>query len=1262
MADDIQKTIYKLEIDESGYVRGVEGMSESTKRLVEVQRESNKQLQTNEAALKVSAEQIAKAKKDLDSYTGSNEAYRKQLEKTFADAQRDNAKLVTVVAESRKAYEAATKAAQDFAVSSQRANNLQPAPGARIPTQIPLGIQSNVVSDLTNIIKTGDLSGLPEVLAESAAQFETLRAAITAAEERMKLLNVADQEFIALQEFVGAGNDAIAAYDAAVKLAAESTTELAARVKEAQLEIERISTVTPKELPAEVAKSKIQFDELEVSIAGAEARLKTLDAGSDEFKQLAPVIERGRAALEAYNATTVKTGQSTLSLRAQIRLGRDELVRMEEAGQGLTQEYIELEKRVASLTNAFGDQQDRIKVLASDTRALDFGKAAIQSATSAFQVFTSVSILAGGASEKLQKQTLQLFAAMQLLTSLEQLANTVKRGGILITNLQAASQAVYTFAISASTAALRTFRTALISTGIGAAVVGIGLLINRLSESRDELDQAAESQKRLNDVMGEAKNSYVQAVQQVNNLKVAFEQARLGIISKEAAVKLYNETIGKTTGFVNSLDQAEQALSRNADAFIEFTLLKAAAQIAGAKAAEKLIDATIKQRSTIGQDFGDDPQGRKRAGAGAEASTEARKLRDASEEFLGIQKDFQDRANALALKFKFNPLGNEPIEVKTVENVFAAKLKELQERLATVTAKSFESEGTIRKQFAASLEKEILGLNDLLKDKKITKEQAQILIELTARINDVQLQEALKVFTKKVTDARQKIQDDLDALQSKVSLDAINLIQDEFDRRAALIEANEAKELADAEEANRKRIEALSLQRALIGEKAYWDAVAVIIEEGQLNVENILARGAAARQDLSQDMFDKLLSDLGSSLDERDVQAAERLAEQIQNERDLFDAGLISRKQFEDNVSKITKAAVDYRSFLHRQELQLQLDAINVAIEATDDPKVLENLKKRQREIRDALAQANTAAATSTTDDPATNAAARVNEYAQAIGGLVDSIVSFWQKANEAEAAALDRSISIQERRVEAATRIAERGNAQYLKAETDRLKELQVARENAARRELAINAALQASQLLVGITGAITKIATPGVGTAEVIGAIAVIFAALATGYGLVKSLQGNQPRLKEGTTYVERGRAPRGTDTVQAWLSEGEAVIPERTNRAYHPTVEAIYDGTVPPEYLNKVVKNYVNNVTVKPIPQVNYERIGKAAEVKITQDSRLAGILSEHSTLLKENNELQRKILKKNVVVEQRMDRNGIAQSVTEYIDQQRKDSRS
>ncbi len=1289
MADEIIRTIYKMELEDSGLTKGIDSASESLRKFAIQQEQANKRLKENEAVLKSVADIVEKDRKALDSYSGSDTKHKKVLEANLKASTDQYTSLKKIVDDIRAGYERAKKAAEDFANISNKATNLQPPGGGRIP----------IPGQPTQILPPAPI--IPPLTPETFNDFD-------------------------LTEILEA--------------------------------------------------NKINFDKLRVAIEGAEAALESMNQESEAFKNLSPIVERGKKALADFDAAASKAGGSTSSLRSQIRQGREELVKMEQAGKANTKAYFDLEKQVARLTDAYGDQQQRIRILSSDTKLLDFGKGAITAATSAFQAYTAVSILAGDQSEELQKKTMQLFAAMQLLQSIEQLSNLTRREGVLATLAQAGAQSAYTAVVGASTGALAGFKVALAATGIGialAAIAGLVIAYRSLGEASKEV---AAQQKALTEIGAEAARSFASEVthlqliknelndlnnpqkeriklakeynktaeegnkidlKQIDNIKLvnsaidtqiakikerAFARAAEVVIAQKAeeVFRIQSEIAAKapvldpTRGAATQrLQQEQRDLDQRAN-----NLVAARAKILGIKPvstneilalsglSDEQINAQAKNsdKLKILQDKTTRDQIR---------AIDQRRTQIASEN-VGINKElrtlFDDLSKAeQALDFSLKigvPLIKpedlfKPGDTKEIENVFAQKLRELQARLAEVTAKSFESEGTIRNQFAASLEKEIASLNELVKDKKLTGAQAEILIDLTTRINQVQLTEALDQFNKKVTDARNKLNEDLRVLQQQNTEDQIQLLQDEFERRKQIIDFNEREQLRDAEVNTAQRLAALEQQRNLIGEQAYQDAKNIIVQEGEDAQTNIIISASQQRQQLAQDSFKKSLDFFQNAINEIDLIDDQDSAKEVRALSDKFLKQQITFEQFQKQLEKIER---DYAAKKRNRDLLIErgeLDALNFKLTQIED-KTSEHYKELLR-LRDQQAKriaelektdAVKDAQDETTDDT-TRRVSTLNDYVSAVGQLTDSIIQFWAKANEVESAALDRSIAIQERRVDAAQRIAERGNAQYLKAEQDRLTELQIARENAARRQLGIDAALQGSQLLVGITGAISRIAAVPFG-AETIADIAIIVGALATGFALVKSLQGNQPTFFVGTKDTGAGKRT-DRDGFQAILHPHEAVIPADKNKAYKPTVSAIYDGTIPPEVINEYVKNYhhnktynsktvnefiknyydskvstenlkkvnsfiTNNYEVKQIPQVNYERIKDAAELKVTYDGKMAVILSEHSVLLRENNDLQRSILRKQIKVEQTIDRNGVSAMVTEYIDQKERDKKT
>jgi hypothetical protein len=83
---------------------------------------------------------------------------------------------------------------------------------------------------------------------------------------------------------------------------------------------------------------------------------------------------------------------------------------------------------------------------------------------------------------------------------------------------------------------------------------------------------------------------------------------------------------------------------------------------------------------------------------------------------------------------------------------------------------------------------------------------------------------------------------------------------------------------------------------------------------------------------------------------------------------------------------------------------------------------------------------------------------------------------------------------------------------------------------------------------------------------------AVAANFAAILGGANLAKIIATPIPKFQKGTLAVPG--VDMGRDSVHAMLQPGEAVIPVSTNRAYHPTIKAIYEKKITPSEINNFV----------------------------------------------------------------------------------------
>lgn len=116
--------------------------------------------------------------------------------------------------------------------------------------------------------------------------------------------------------------------------------------------------------------------------------------------------------------------------------------------------------------------------------------------------------------------------------------------------------------------------------------IGVAGIFNALFSAAGDLLDFSNSVSAAAETLSGAKKEFVEATTTVFSLRKEIQLAKDGFISKDGVVKQYNETIGKATGLVHNLDEAETALEKNADAYIEMMLKKSIANIAFTKAAE----------------------------------------------------------------------------------------------------------------------------------------------------------------------------------------------------------------------------------------------------------------------------------------------------------------------------------------------------------------------------------------------------------------------------------------------------------------------------------------------------------------------------------------------------------------------------------------------------------------------------------------------------------------------------------------------------
>ena len=229
--------------------------------------------------------------------------------------------------------------------------------------------------------------------------------------------------------------------------------------------------------------------------------------------------------------------QSVKSLKAQLKELKAQLALLDEGSD----EFQKLVRQAGELEDRIGDVNQQVKNFASDTRNLDVAMQGLSAASGAFEAFEGTMALVGVESEDLQKTMVKLQAVMAVTNGIQSVANALNKDSALTQALNttatkgaAIAQTIYTAVIGASTGALKAFKIALATTGIGALVVGLGYAITAMDLFSDKTKDEEKAQKLLE--------------KQTKQL--------------EKTIERYNEITAQATQTIDNATRSELALAR----------------------------------------------------------------------------------------------------------------------------------------------------------------------------------------------------------------------------------------------------------------------------------------------------------------------------------------------------------------------------------------------------------------------------------------------------------------------------------------------------------------------------------------------------------------------------------------------------------------------------------------------------------------------------------------------------------------------------
>lgn len=306
-------------------------------------------------------------------------------------------------------------------------------------------------------------------------------------------------------------------------------------------------------------------------------------------------------ALNDTNKSVVNLAKSTGNLSAKFdevygelqplsaRLGEleDRMYELALAGKQNTKEFIDLQEEAARFRKTIIAVDQSVDNLALKGQNMQAALQIGETVFAGYAAFQGITALVGSENEELTQTLVKLEAVQSILASTEQLRMLTEKNSLVSIKANALAQQLYTIAVGESTGALKIFRLALIATGIGAIIAGIILLVQNWDALTGAIGESSIATQALSETMEDYKKGAADATTETKKVKVAFDLAREGVISKDEALKLYNDTLGDSFGKAKDINEAEALYAAKTDAYIKATAMRRQADALLTKAAEE---------------------------------------------------------------------------------------------------------------------------------------------------------------------------------------------------------------------------------------------------------------------------------------------------------------------------------------------------------------------------------------------------------------------------------------------------------------------------------------------------------------------------------------------------------------------------------------------------------------------------------------------------------------------------------------------------
>jgi hypothetical protein len=701
--------------------------------------------------------------------------------------------------------------------------------------------------------------------------------------------------------------------------------------------------------------------------------------GTDEYKNLSVAIEKLGQEMQELSSMpkpdVSPDGQSEkkiVSARTRLKELREEMMRMEDAGQVDSDAFRKLAEEAGALTDQLGDTQDIVNYLASDTKGLDALSTGAQGVVGAFNAGISTMALFGGESEKLQEAFYKVQAAMAAVNGVMAVANALNKTsplirGIVYMQTLAAAKAtnLQTAATGKATIAQRLFNLVAKANPYVLLAVAIITVVGALAAFISSTKSAAEKQKELNEAqekeleilelraksINRSGKERMDAVQHEINIAktlglseeelIALERKKL-----EAQRKTYEENkknAQKEFGFLNEniakLREYEETLAKIKNSFAQGFKGKISLGDGTTADIEDAIDVFQGKIDNMG----------KSVEIGMSIVTDSRTLAEAEAELNGRAKKLAEEQNKKRIE----------LAKQASKEELAISRQARDSQIKLIEDEKARREAEVNENFARQK-------NDLEKRRDELKRDGLLTVKANAAINEtLKNQETLR--QQKLTEIdREFAKKRLDEKRRDEDLE-ISLMEDGFDKQKKLIETEYNRQIEDLqtrldneaslsdEEYDRMYDRMISLSK-----KREKEIGQIVLDEKMKNLDKVRQERLDTLDNLYNDELTELAEMYGQGLiKEKDYNLRR---EQMQHDHATNSAG-IEIDSINEQLQSVEAGSDKEKELLQQlSDARKQLAKENADYEIAEAERSAEARLEKEQALKDALKELQSAA------------------------------------------------------------------------------------------------------------------------------------------------------------------------------------------------------------------------------------------------------------------------------------------------------------